>query len=230
MLNHKQLVSIKESIVNYLIRHIIVVFMIGAIFFTGALSFNLFAQINCANTDNAYSVRSGDTLGAIANRNGTTWQNIASYNKISNPNFIFINQKICIPGSMGVITVNTSSQSPIHGSGNFFPQGQCTYWANQRYHEIHGVYVPWTTNSNANQWVDRAHDFHWYTTSTPKMGAIVSFQAGVQGAFSLGHVAYVEQLLPNGHFVASNMDFNYSSNVVNWTFHAGNGVTFISHF
>lgn len=44
-----------------------------------------------------YTVKSGDTLSGIANKYGTTYQKIAEYNNISNPNLIFPNQKIKIP-------------------------------------------------------------------------------------------------------------------------------------
>src|SRR5436309_741561 len=40
----------------------------------------------------------------------------------------------------------------IHGTSNPYPRGQCTWWADQRYHQIHGYYVPWRTNANAYQW------------------------------------------------------------------------------
>lgn len=44
-----------------------------------------------------YTVKSGDTLWAIANKYSTTWQNLASYNKLNNPNLILVGQKIKIP-------------------------------------------------------------------------------------------------------------------------------------
>lgn len=44
-----------------------------------------------------YKVVSGDTLSRIALRHGTTWQILASYNKLSNPHLIFPGQLILIP-------------------------------------------------------------------------------------------------------------------------------------
>lgn len=44
-----------------------------------------------------YTVKSGDTLYAIAIKHGTTWQKLASYNKLNNPNRIYPGQKIKIP-------------------------------------------------------------------------------------------------------------------------------------
>lgn len=47
-----------------------------------------------------YTVVSGDTLSKIAARYGTTYQKLAAYNGIANPNVISIGQKIRIPGSV----------------------------------------------------------------------------------------------------------------------------------
>lgn len=49
--------------------------------------------------DTVYIVKSGDTLSGIAAKYGTTYQALASYNGISNPNKISVGQKIKIPGS-----------------------------------------------------------------------------------------------------------------------------------
>lgn len=48
-------------------------------------------------TEVIYTVRKGDTLGSIANRYSTTYQVIAAYNGIANPNLIHVGQKIKIP-------------------------------------------------------------------------------------------------------------------------------------
>lgn len=50
-------------------------------------------------SDTIYTVKSGDTLSGIASKYGTTYQKLASYNGISNPNIISVGQKIKIPGS-----------------------------------------------------------------------------------------------------------------------------------
>jgi surface antigen len=118
--------------------------------------------------------------------------------------------------------------APIKGTGNYFPYGQCTWWASQRYHQLHGVYVPWTTNSDAWRWSIQAKNFHWVVSSKPTVGAIIDLQPWVQGAYGLGHVAVVEKVLPNGHVLASNMNWGGSSSVVYVNFVAGPGVTFIT--
>lgn len=50
------------------------------------------------SNDIVYIVKSGDTLSEIATKYGTTYQKLAAYNNISNPNLIVVGQKILIPG------------------------------------------------------------------------------------------------------------------------------------
>ena len=50
-------------------------------------------------SETVYTVVSGDTLSGIASRYGTTYQRLAEYNGISNPNLIYPGQQIRIPGS-----------------------------------------------------------------------------------------------------------------------------------
>ncbi|WP_018686543.1 LysM peptidoglycan-binding domain-containing protein [Actinokineospora enzanensis] len=53
---------------------------------------------NPAPAPNTYTVRSGDTLSAIAQRNGTTWQELARINGIADPNRIFPGQVLTLTG------------------------------------------------------------------------------------------------------------------------------------
>lgn len=45
-----------------------------------------------ASLSGTYTVKSGDNLSSIANRFNTSWQNLATINKISNPNRIYVGQ------------------------------------------------------------------------------------------------------------------------------------------
>ncbi|QIX58942.1 hypothetical protein HCY95_01381 [Limosilactobacillus fermentum] len=45
---------------------------------------------------NAYTVQSGDTLSGIADKFGTTWQNLAQKNGLANPNVIYVGQTLVI--------------------------------------------------------------------------------------------------------------------------------------
>jgi N-acetylmuramoyl-L-alanine amidase len=196
----------------------------------GSSVLGAFAQAPCANGDQSYRVASGDTLGVIAARYNTNWQTLASYNHLANANMLQVNQNICIPGttrSPGT-SLNSGPQTALTGSSNNFPYGQCTWWASQRYFQLHGVYVPWKTDANAWQWADRAHDYDWHVSSQPVVGAIVVLQPGVQGAYSLGHVGVVESL-SNGTATVSNMNWGASpSQITDSQIYAGPGVSFIS--
>ena len=118
--------------------------------------------------------------------------------------------------------------SASSGAQNVFPPGQCTWWADQRYYQLHGVFVPWTNNANAGQWSMRALEFGWHVSSTPTLGAIIVLQGGVQGAYSLGHVGVVEQIQSDGTVIASSLNWGYHSGVTNTQFRPGPGVTFLS--
>lgn len=55
-------------------------------------------------SETVYVVKKGDTLSAIAKKYGTTYQKLAQYNGIANPNIISIGQKIKIPGKAAQAT------------------------------------------------------------------------------------------------------------------------------
>ncbi len=209
------------------------------LFFAGALGSSgrtAFASSYCSSTSQLVVVQRGDTLSAIAQRYHTNWQAVAAHNHLANPNLIRVGQKLCIPyawshgQSPSPTSVNVSpSANAVRGTGNPFPYGQCTWWASERYHQLTGIYVPWTTQSDAWQWTARARDFHWNVSSRPTVGAIINLQPWVQGAYGLGHVAVVEQILSNGHVIASNMNWgSHPSQVTNAEFVPGSGVTFIT--
>lgn len=50
------------------------------------------------SSETVYVVKKGDTLSGIARKYGTTYQKLAQYNGIANPNIISVGQKIRIPG------------------------------------------------------------------------------------------------------------------------------------
>ena len=66
-----------------------------------------------------YTVRSGDTLSAIASRYGTTVAKLASTNNIKNPNLIYPGQRLVLPGgpSSAPAAAPTSGPAPV-SSGN----------------------------------------------------------------------------------------------------------------
>ncbi len=215
-----------HRVISLVLGQIFVLLVLAILFTSSAWGpglFGAFASSHCASSDQTYIVKSGDTLGGIAARYHTTVQRLASYNHIANPNVITVNETICVQGTQ-------SSPPPSKGSGNPFPYGQCTWWASNRYHQLHNIYVPWTTQSNAWQWAARANQFHWRVSNSPSPGAIVDLQPWVQGAYGLGHVAVVERVLSNGHVIASSMNWGVNpSSVTDVEFAPGSGVTFLSY-
>jgi murein DD-endopeptidase MepM/ murein hydrolase activator NlpD len=73
--------------------------------------------VTSATAPSSYTVRSGDTLGKIAERNGTTVSDIMKANpQLENPNSIGVGQQLKMPGGGG------SSSGSGKGSGGGFSQ------------------------------------------------------------------------------------------------------------
>ncbi len=232
-------------VVKFSLAALLGVLFVNVIFGLNAGDAHAQSFSSCSGGASTYVVVRGDTLSGIAYRYGTNWGSLASYNHIANPNFILPGQVVCIPGrGTGSTSGNTGSpsqsapatstlsytipSSPV-GYRNVFPYGQCTWWANQRYYQLHGVFVPWTTQSDAWEWTARAYQFGWQVSSSPSVGSIIDLQPWVQGAYGLGHVGVVEQVLSNGHVIASSMNWGlYPWQVTYVEFAPGPGVTFIS--
>lgn len=66
----------------------------------------------CSGGARTYNVVSGDTLTAIAVRQGVNWPALASYNRITNPDLIFVGQTLCIP------TQKAAKAAPVQGQQN----------------------------------------------------------------------------------------------------------------
>jgi surface antigen len=135
------------------------------------------------------------------------------------------------PG-LGVNTQSGGGIIPPPGAGglNRFAFGQCTYWANMRYHALTGYWVPWL--GNAYQWAYGASSSGWIVSSKPRVPSIIVLQPGVQGAGGFGHVAIVERINSDGSVYASN--YNWYANggwdiLSYWTFYPGSGVSFVWH-
>jgi hypothetical protein len=91
------------------IRHGIVLGMLilaGLGVFGGTLV-RTFAFTDCPAPDQTYRVVWGDTLGGIALRFNTTVAVLANHNGIANPDWIFVEQRICIPGTVSQTTMPT---------------------------------------------------------------------------------------------------------------------------
>ncbi|WP_201374957.1 CHAP domain-containing protein [Ktedonobacter robiniae] len=118
----------------------------------------------------------------------------------------------------------------LGGSGNHFFQGQCTYWAAYRFHQLTNVWVPWL--GDAWQWSGQATASGWHVSGKPSVGAIIVLQPGVQGAGGYGHVAIVERINSDGSVYASNYNWYAGGGgfgiLSYWTFSPGSGVSFVT--
>src|SRR6266571_8076756 len=119
---------------------------------------------------------------------------------------------------------------PGSTSGDNFTYGQCTYYADMRYHQLTGYWVPW--GGNASQWAyGAAHSSGWIVSSTPHVPSIIVLQSYVQGASYYGHVAVVESINADGSVHTSN--WNWYANgggwatLSYWDFYPGSGVSFV---
>src|SRR5258708_6498643 len=129
---------------------------------------------------------------------------------------------------------SSNSRSPlpppiVTGTLNHFALGECTYWADLRYHQWTGYWVPGTRN--AYQWTPGAEAPACLLPSSPKSPSIIVLQPGVQGAYGVGHVAVVERINSDGSVYTSNMN-NYSNgggwDIVSYaTYYPGPGVSFV---
>lgn len=63
------------------------------------------------STEEVYVVKSGDTLSKIAAKYNLTYQKLAEYNNISNPQVIYVGQKIKIPKGVHLTTNTSTSKS-----------------------------------------------------------------------------------------------------------------------
>ncbi len=87
-----------------------------------------------------------------------------------------------------------------------FFSGQCTYWANYRYHQLTGVWIPWF--GNAYEWYQQAINYGWQTSTSPNPNgpSIIVLGPYVQDDLSAyGHVGVVEHINGDGTVTTSNM-------------------------
>ena len=125
----------------------------------------------------------------------------------------------------------TGLPTPPAGTSNYdgFTYGQCTYWADFRYHELTGYWVPW--GGDAYQWAYGAGASGWIVSSTPHVPSIIVLQPGVQGAGYFGHVAVVERINSDGSVYVSTWNWYTAgggwARLSYWTFYPGPGVSFV---
>jgi surface antigen len=83
--------------------------------------------------------------------------------------------------------------------------GQCTWWAQYKRQDENLRHM-----GNARYWAAGAASRGYRVGRTPRAGATVVFQPGVEGAGGAGHVAHVEKVYPGGWFLVSEMNFYWN--------------------
>lgn len=66
--------------------------------------------------NNTYTVQRGDTLSSIAGKFGTTWQNLAAINNISNPNLLNVGQTLTVVGTAKQPAGGNNTNPPSPGT------------------------------------------------------------------------------------------------------------------
>jgi surface antigen len=130
----------------------------------------------------------------------------------------------------GVLTIPEAVHisAADYGSLSHFFYGQCTYWANMRYHQMTGHWIPWL--GNAYQWAYQAPSYGWTlsTTPNPHGSSIMVFSPHAEGAGAYGHVAVVESVNSDGSVTTSNWNWGGAWATLEYrTFYPGPGVSFI---
>ncbi len=112
-----------------------------------------------------------------------------------------------------------------HGVQWYYPWGQCTWWAATQRPDI-GRHM----SGNAWWWPNAAEAQGLATGSDPRVGAVATFQPGIQGAsWVAGHVGIVKAVATDGvHFLLTEANFGGGPGVIGerWA-SVGPGVRFI---
>jgi surface antigen len=113
---------------------------------------------------------------------------------------------IFVPGSLRGRAVTLKGRSGGEGGGGaiLYPHGECTWYVATRRPDL--PYFP-GASGNALNWLNSARKDGFKTGTTPLAGSVAVFQPGQYGALKYGHVAYVEEVLPNQLIKIS--EFNY---------------------
>ena len=171
-------------------------------------------------TEIVVTVKSGDTLEAIANEHQTTYVRLFNANPaITHPDMIDIGDEITIPAaekefedrfsqlapvaapvissSSSTYTTQQYTSAPVNSSSYYVGNGMwCTDYVHSKRPDV-AIYG----NAGYN-WISSAQAAGKTTGSTPQAGAV---------AVTNGHVAYVESVNGDGNYVVSEMGWNYQA-------------------
>ena len=169
-------------------------------------------------TEKVVTVKSGDTLEAIAKKHKTTYVQLFNANpSITHPDVIDVGDKITIPAKdekledrfsqlaaaapvaaeATTYTTQEYTTAPVNSSSYYVGNGMwCTDYVHSKRPDV-AVYG----NAGYN-WISSAQAAGKSTGSTPKAGAVAVMD---------GHVAYVEKVNGDGSYVVSEMGWNYQA-------------------
>jgi hypothetical protein len=181
-----------------------------------------------------YTVHFGETLQSIAEKFHVQQGGILEINDLVSADQLFTGFRIKIPNDsnygatyhalLNVPLSPTTTPPPPYGyfiappgfesfavqdyygdpfGGSF---GQCTWWAQHKRpdQDYKGMGDAWA-------WLYSAPTRGYKVSSTPIANATVIFEPGVESASGIGHVAHVEQILPNGWILISEMNFFWNN-------------------
>jgi surface antigen len=158
----------------------------------------------------AYAVLQGDGNFVVyaADHSTALW---ASYTNVPNDYLTLQNDGnlvIYTAGGGTALWATMSSADPrgTTATGNSYPGGQCTWYAEQEAHLYTGLWL--ASLGNAMNWAANAAADGWAVGATPRIGSVIVFQPGADSAGGVGHVAWVTAYYPNtGKVVISEMHF-----------------------
>lgn len=168
-------------------------------------------------TEKIVTVKSGDTLEAIALENNTTYVRLFNANPaITHPDMIDVGDQITIPQedkelpdrfsqvapaaqhvAATTYTTQRYTSAPVNSSSYYVGNGMwCTDYVHSKRPDV-AIYG----NAGYN-WMGAAQAAGKATGSAPQAGAV---------AVTNGHVAYVESVNSDGSYVVSEMGWNYQA-------------------
>lgn len=159
-----------------------------------------------------YTAQAGDTVESIVGRFGGSVSMVIAQNDLYGED-VKAGMRIMVPDGVGP-DVPKPEQAPVQeetqpkndyssgtrlaysGSGiNRFYYGQCTWYVASRRN------IPWL--GNAGEWYGKAQSMGYAVGRAPQVGAIM-----VSWESSVGHVALVDRVNPDGSYVISEMNYN----------------------